>query len=81
MPQNGMFIRCKPELKIKCHDMHHKRLVAWGYIQVAEVNFSENNLPVTNDIMFKVLLLIMINFGFTAKAVILKIAFLYGELE
>ena len=47
----------------------------------AGVDFSENSLLVINDIIFRVLLLVVICCGFSAKVVNLETAFRYDELE
>ena len=45
------------------------------------VNFSKNYSPVVNDISFRILLLMFLHFGYTAKIVNDEMAFLYGDLE
>ena len=61
--------------------MYQACLVACGYSQVPGVVFSENYSPVINDITFHILLLIVLHFGYLAKIVDVKTAFLYGDLE
>ena len=65
-------------LKITCNGLYHTRLVACGYSQVTGANVSQNFLPVMNNIMRQVLLLIMIHFGLVVDV---ETAFLYRELE
>ena len=73
-------VKCKLVF-MKCDRMYHVRLVACGYSHMPRVNFPLNYLPVSNDIMFIVLLMMIINFSFSAKVVDVEPAFLYGELE
>ena len=61
--------------------MYHTRFIACSYSQVLCVNFSENYLPVMNDITFCILLKMVIHFRFSGNIVKVKIAFLYGYLE
>ena len=56
-------------------------LVACRYSQVPGINFSENYSPVVNDITFRILLLMVLQFGYSAKIVDVETAFLYGDLE
>ena len=81
MPPNCRFIECKQVFEIKCIGLHCIRLVLCCYSQVPRINCPENYSLVMNSITFWVLLLIMIHFGLLAKAVNVKTAFLYGELE
>ena len=57
----------------------HARLVAGGYSQVPGVDLSENSLLVVNDVMFKMLLLVMIKFDVSAEIVNTEADFFYGE--
>ena len=61
--------------------MYQARLIACGYSQVPGVDFSENYSPVVNDITFRILLLIVVHFGYSARIVNIKTAFLYGDLK
>ena len=65
----------------KLNGMDYAGLVAFGYSQVLKVDFLEICLPVTNDIMYWILLLIMIHFRFLAKVEDVKAVFLYREQE
>ena len=76
MPPNFKCIQYKWAFDIKCYGVYHTRLIACAYSQVAGVDSSKNYLPVENNIMFRLLLLIMIHFGFAAKVVDIEIAFL-----
>ena len=66
---------------IKCNAVYRACLVACEYSQVQGVNFLENNSPVVNDVTFCILLLMVLHFGYLAKIVNVKKAFLYGDLK
>ena len=70
----------KRVFKIMHYDVFQVILVICGYSQVLRVNFLENYLLLVNDIMFGILLLMAIHFGFLAKIVNLESAFLYKDL-
>ena len=61
--------------------MYQARLVACGYSQVPGVHFSENYSLVVNDVSFRILPLMFLHLGYTAKIVDVKTAFLYGDLK
>ena len=61
--------------------MHRACLVACGYSQVLGIDFSKNYSPVVNVVTFCIMLLMMLHFGYSAKIVDVKTAFLYGDLE
>ena len=67
--------------KIKHNGVCWESLVACGYSQVPGVDFLENYSLVVNGITFQILLLIMIHFGYLAKKVDVKMAFLYSDIE
>ena len=60
--------------------MHHATLVAYGYSQVAGVDFSENYFLVTSDIKFWALLLLIVYYVVTDMVVNVKTALLYLKL-
>ncbi len=66
---------------MKRNGVFRARLVACGYSQIPGVDFSKNYSPVVNDITFRLLLLLIIKMGLSAKIVDVETAFLYGELE
>ena len=66
---------------LKLSTTYYAKLVACRYSQVPGVNLSENELPVMNDIIFRVLMLTMIHFDFSAKVIDVNAAFLCEELE
>ena len=66
--------------KIKHKSVYQEWLVAC-FSPVLGVNSSQNYSPMKNDITFCILLLMVITFGFLAKVVNIKTAFLYGNLK
>ena len=68
-------------LQDQVNGVYWAHLVACGYSQVPGIDFSENYSPVVNDITFCILLLMVLPFGYSAKVVDVKTAFLYGDLE
>ena len=61
--------------------MYQVHLVACGYSQVLNINFSENYSLVVNDITFHILLLMVLHFGYLTKIVNIETAFLHGDLD
>ena len=61
--------------------MYWTCLVACGYSQVPGINFSKNYSPVVNDVTFRIMLVMVLHFGYSAKIVNVETAFLYGNLE
>ena len=57
------------------------QLVACVYNHVPGINFSKKYSPTVNDIMFCILLLMVIHFGFLAEILYVNTVFLYGDLE
>ena len=58
--------------------MYH---IACGCSQVPRINFFENYSQVVNHLTFCILLLIVLNFGYSAKIVDVETYFFYGDLE
>ena len=81
MPPNCRYMKNKWVFKIKHNDVYWGCLVVWGYIQIPSVDFSKNYSLVVNDITFCILLLMVLNFGYSAKIAGTETTFLYGDLE
>ena len=81
MTPNYTCIKCQWVFKIKCCGIYCARLIAYGFSWVPAVDFFKNYSLVMNDIMFRVLLLIMIQFELLVEIVDTKTASLYGDLE
>ena len=80
-PLSHTSVKCRWVFKIKHNDVYWAILVACECTQVPGVDFSKTYSPVVSDIIFRMILLIMIKFGFLAKVVNVKTALLYKELE
>ena len=74
-------IKNKWVFKIKSNWVYWEHLVAYWYSPVPGINFSKNYSPVVDDIIFWILLLMVIHFGYSAKIVNMETTYLYGELE
>ena len=81
MPIERRCVKCKWVFKIKRNGVFRARLVACGYSQIPGVDFTDNYSPVVNDVTFRLILLLWIHFGLTAKIVDVETAFLYGKLD
>ena len=59
--------------------MYKTWLLACGYNQVSRVDFVKIYSPIVNKIMFCILLLMVIHFGFLAKIIEIITTFLYRD--
>ena len=80
MPPNHRCIKNKWVFKIRHNNMYQVQLAVCGYSQVPSIDFSENYLPLVNDITFHIILLMVIYFGYSAKIVDWRLIF-YGECK
>ena len=55
--------------------------MAKGYDQIAGIDFQDNFAPVTSDVTFRMLLILMMTKGYYAETLDVKTAFLHGKLE
>ena len=60
---------------------YHARLMACRYNQNPGVNFSENYSYLVNNIAYRILLFLMIIYGYEATIVGVETVFLYGDLK
>ena len=81
VPQDRRLIGCKWLFKKKRNEVYRARLVALGYSQVADIDFTDNYSPVVQDQTFRILCVLILYNNWTAEIVDIKTAFLYGELE
>ena len=68
-------------LKLSTKVWYWVQLVACGYIHVPGIDFSENYLPIIDNITIHNLLLITIHFWYLANKVNFETTFLYMDLE
>ena len=52
-----------------------------GYVQVPRLDYTENFSPVVLEVTFRIVLILMIKYGWVSEIVNIKAAFLYGKLE
>ena len=81
VPNNRRIIGCKWVFKIKRNGIYRARLCGLGYNQIPGIDFQDHYAPVTHDITFRMLLVIMLVKKLKARLVDVETAFLYGELE
>ena len=81
MPSNYGCVTNKWVFKIKYNGVYWACLVECRYSQILGVNFSKNYSLVADDVMFYILFLIVICFGFLASIVYDETAFLCKDLE
>jgi len=67
--------------KIKRDGTFRAHLVACGYSQVPGVDYTENYVPVINDVAWHVLLIAMLVWNLNAIIIDVESAFLYGDLD
>ena len=81
MPPNCSCIKNNWVFKINHNQVYWVHLVTCGYSHITGLDFSKNYYPVVNDIIFWILLLMVINFRYSAKIVDVKTAFLYSIIK
>ncbi len=81
MPANRRCVKHKWVFEIKRNGRFRARLVACGYSQVAGVDFTEIFSPVANDISFRILLILIVVYGFDSLIFDVETAFLLGDLK
>jgi Reverse transcriptase (RNA-dependent DNA polymerase) len=55
-------------------------LVAYGFLQIPGVDFTEIYSPVVNDVAFQIMVIMEIVWGMKAKLINIETSFLYGDL-
>ena len=81
IPNGRRLVGCHWVFKIKRNGVYHTRLVAKGFSQIPGLDFTDNFLPVVNDVTFRVVITQMLIKKWDAKIVDIDNAFLNGELE
>ena len=80
MPNGRRCVKCRWVFDIKRDGTFRARLVACGYSQIPGVDFTEVYSPVKNDVTFKILLIMVIIFGYDCFLIDVVTAFLHGDL-
>lgn len=65
---------------IKRDGHHQSRMVVLGYTQIPGVDFLENFAPVVHGMIFRLILVLAIIFGFSIRVIDVEVAFLHGDL-
>ena len=81
IPEGRRLICSKWVFKEKRDGRFRARLVCLGYSQIPGVDFSNNYAPVTNDITFRVIMVLRLIYNLHAVLLDVETAFLYGKLE
>jgi hypothetical protein len=79
LPNGRTCIKNKCAFKIQLNVIFRVPLVACGYSQVPGVDFQENCAPMINDVTFRILLIMMLNWNSEGKIVDIETAFLHGS--
>ena len=61
--------------------MHHARLVALGYSQILGLDYTNNFVPVINDVTFRIIMTMTLLKGWDANVMDVETAFLYSNLD
>jgi hypothetical protein len=66
---------------VKSNGFFRARLVACGYSQVPEIDFSESFAPVLNDVSFRIMLIAKLVLKMTCTLFDIESAFLHGDSD
>ena len=81
MPPDRRCVKTKWVFKIKRNGIFRAHLVACGYSQIDGVHYTENYVPVINDVTWPVLLIVILLKKYDGKLIGIKVEFLNGDLE
>ena len=81
IPSNRRLIGNKWVFKIKRDGTYRARLVALGYSQIPEVDYTDNFAPVAHDVSFRIALARMMVEKLDSLVMDVETAFLYGEID
>jgi len=81
VPKNQRCIKCKWVFKIKRDGTFRASLVACGYSQVLGVDYTENYVPVINNVMWHILLIAMLVWNLDAIIIDVESTLLYDDLD
>ena len=80
-PKDCRLVGCRWVDKVKRNDVYCARLVAKGFSQILDVDFTDNFSPVVNDATFTVVVASMVIEKLKGKVIDIDNAFLNGDLE
>jgi Reverse transcriptase (RNA-dependent DNA polymerase) len=81
IPKDRPTIKCKWIFKVKQNGVFQARLVACGYSQIHEIDFSESFAPVINNISIQIMLIAKLVWNLKACNIDVETAFLHGKLK
>jgi hypothetical protein len=81
MEKGRRCVKHKWVLDIKRSGIFRARLVACGYSQIPGVDYNQVFAPVAHDVSFRLLIILMIIFGYCAMIFDVETAFLMGNLK
>ena len=81
IPENRRLIGNKWVFKIKRDGTYRARLVALGYSQIPQVDYTDNFAPVAHDVSFRIALARMMVEKLDSLVMDVETAFLYGDIE
>ena len=80
-PNDHRLVGCRWVFQVKMNGVYHARLVAKGFSQIADVDYTDNYSPVVNDVTFRVVGARMLIEILKGEVVDIDNAFLNGEVE
>ena len=81
VPSNKRCVKCKWVFKRKTSGIYRARLVACGYSQIVNVDFTESFSPVINDLCWKILIILKIVMNLSIRLLDVETAFQQGDLD
>ena len=81
VPSNKRCVKCKWVFKRKTSGIYRARLVACGYSQIVNVDFTESFSPVINDLCWKILIILKIVMNLSIRLLDVETAFQHGDLD
>ena len=81
VPENRRLVGCVWVFKKKRNGVYRARLCAQGFSQIPGIDHKDNFSPVITDVTYRIVMVMMLLFGWVAEIVDIETAFLYGDLE
>ena len=81
VPENRRLVGCVWVFKKKRNGIYRARLCAQGFSQIPGIDHKDNFSPVITDVTYRIVMVMILLFGWVAEIVDIETAFLYGDLE
>lgn len=81
VPEYRRLVGCVWVFKKKRNGVYRARLCAQGFSQIPGIDHKDNFSPVITDVTYRIVMVMMLLFGWVAEIVDIETAFLYGDLE